>query len=401
MPNTIPILRLAGIRINAHWSVLLVAGLLAWGIAGGVIPAAVPGTSPPVSWGIGVAAAVLLIASLTAHELAHTITAKRRGVAGDDITLWVFGGVSHMHDDWKTPGTELLVAAAGPAATVLVAGVFLGLTYLFAVSDAPRLAQVLVQWLLGVNVLLLVFNLVPAFPLDGGRILRALLWKLRGDRRSATIAAARGGRVFAMMVIALGAADFFLTADLGGLWLVFVGWFLDTAARREQQGEFVRDVLAGVRVRDAMTPNPMSIPSWLTVDVLFEQYVMRTEFTSFPTHGINGDIDGLVTLRDIRRVAPHQRSSKRVADIAVPLERVPRAAPGDLLVDLLPRLTAETDSRALVFEEGALTGIVSPRDIARVLAAIAPNRRSWTRPAMPPPVPPSAASAEDAPAKTA
>lgn len=401
MGNAVPIVRIAGIRIKAHWSVLVVAGLLAWGLAGGVIPDADPQSGPVVRWGLGILAALVLIASLTLHELAHSIVARRRGVQVDDITLWLFGGVSHIHDDWETPGTELRVAVAGPAATLLLSGLFVGLAFLLAWTGAPLVAAVIAQWLFAVNLLLLVFNLVPAFPLDGGRIVRAVMWKIRGNRQAATVAAARAGRVFALLLVALGLLDFFLTADIGGVWLVFVGWFLDNAAKREQQGEVIRNVLTGVRVRDAMSPDPVVVPSWITVELLVSQYVMRNQFTTFPTHGIDGRIDGLVTMHGIRRVAPHQRSTKRASDIAVPLDQVPVAAPDDMLTDLLPRIGAITEGRALVFDRSELVGIVSPRDVARLLTTIAPRglRGYQPPPPAPPPLPP--AVEEENPARSA
>jgi CBS domain-containing protein len=159
--------------------------------------------------------------------------------------------------------------------------------------------------------------------------------------------------------------DFFLTSDIGGIWLVFIGWFLETANRAEVQGESVQRMLAGVTVGQVMTPNPVVVPGWVSVDVLIEQYAMRYHFTTFPIHDISGHIQGLVTLRGMKRVAVAERGHMRAADIAIPLEQVPTAASGDPLVDLLPRLGISSDGRALVFDGDQLVGIVSPSDIAR------------------------------------
>src|ERR1700680_1535529 len=392
MATGVPILSIAGIRIKAHWSVLLVAAFLAWGLADGVIPNAALSTPAVVRWGLGFLAAFLLLVSLTVHELAHSLVARRGCVAVDAITLWVFGGVSHIHDDWESPGTELRVAAAGPAATLVVAALLLGITFALSSLGAPLLAVVIAQWLFAVNVLLLVFNLVPAFPLDGGRIVRGVIWKLKGNRRTATIAAARAGRAFAVLLMLLGVVDFFLTTDIGGIWLVFVGWFLDNAARGEQQGEVIRHSLTGGGVRHAMRCDP--------VRLRVEQYIMRSQFTSFPPHGLDGRIDGLVTLHNIRRVPPHQRSTRRASDVAVPIAQVPIAAPDDLLTDLLPRLGAQTEGRALVFENDQLVGIVSPRDIARVLTSMARSPGVQPLPPavpQPPPLPPE----QETPARSA
>lgn len=367
MKQRIPIVRIAGIRIQAHWSVLVICALLAWGLAEGVIPTAVPGTSGPVRWLTAVGAAVLLIASLTVHELAHSLVAQRRGIAVDDITLWVFGGVSHIRGDWGSARTEVLVAVVGPATTLVLTGVFYSIALALSAAGAPVLAVVALGWLAAANLMLLVFNLVPAFPLDGGRILRGLLWARHGDRTRATAAAARGGRVFAFVLIALGLLDFFVYSDIGGIWLVFIGWFLDTAARGEQQGETMHHVLEGVKVGEVMSPNPVVVPSWTTVDMLIEQYALRHHFTTFPTQAIDGRIDGLVTLQGIKRVPARERSTRHAGEIATPLAHVPVAAPTDLLTDLLAKLGPPSDGRALVFDGDQLVGIVSPSDLARWL----------------------------------
>ena len=385
MNGGLPLARIAGIRIRAHWSVLLIAALLTWGLAQGVVPLTLPGTPAALTWLASATAAVLLIASLTAHELAHSILARRRGIPVDDITLWVFGGVSHIRGDWGTARTEMLVAAVGPAVTLMIAGLCFGLGALLSAVGAPALLVLIVQWLAGVNVILLVFNLVPAFPLDGGRILRGALWARRGDRAAATISAARAGRAFAFLLIALGFIDFFLTADFGGLWLVFIGWFLDTAAKAEQRGETARHVLEGVRVRDLMSPDPVVVPSWITVNLLIDQYALRHPFSTFPTHGIDGRIDGLVTLVAMKRVPPNQRAGRRASDVMIPIADVPVASPDELVTDLLARVGAASEGHALVFEDDRLVGIVSPSDVGRRLQLGAPSARvTAPAPSLPP-----------------
>jgi len=361
----IPIARIAGIRISAHWSVLVIGAILAWGVAVGVIPPAAPGTPALVAWLVGAGAALLLITSLTAHELAHSLMARQRGVAVEGITLWVFGGVSHIKGDWGSARTEIVVAVAGPATTFVLAGLFYAIAAVLDAVGAPALAVVVAWWLAMVNVTLLVFNIVPAFPLDGGRILRGILWARRGDRASATRSAALGGRLFALFLMAAGVIDFFMTSDIGGIWLVFIGWFLETASRAEVQGETVRHVLEGVTVGDVMSSNPVVVPGWITVELLVEQYAMRYHFTTFPTHDIAGRIEGLVTLRGMKRVPRPERSRVRAAEIAMPLTQIPIAAPTDLLTDLLPKLGPQSDGRALVFDGDQLVGIVSPSDVAR------------------------------------
>ncbi|MFN2581354.1 MAG: site-2 protease family protein [Candidatus Dormibacteria bacterium] len=367
MNGSVPIARIAGIRIRAHWSVLLIAFVLTWGLAQGIIPATLPGTALGLRWVASAAAAILLIASLTAHELAHSIVARHRGIPIADITLWVFGGVSHIRGAWESPRTEMIVAISGPATTLVIGALCFGLAVAFDAMSAPALLVLLAQWLAVVNGTLLVFNLVPAFPLDGGRLLRGALWTWRRDRAWATRNAARAGRAFGFLLIALGFADFLLTGDFGGLWLLFIGWFLENAARAELRGDTARRLLAGVRVGEVMTQHPMSVPSWLTVQLLIEQYAMRNQYATFPTHGLDGKVDGLVTVNGMKRVPPTQRSFRRAADIMIPRAYVPVARPDELVTDLLARVDARSDGHALVFDGDQLVGMVSPSDIGRRL----------------------------------
>ena len=345
----------------------MICALLAWGLADGLVPATLPGTPRLLSWVVSIAAAVLLLASLTAHEVAHSVVARRLGLAVDGITLWVFGGVSHIRGDWASARTEIAIAAVGPAVSLVLAGMFFGVSVALAAAGAASLFVLATEWLAGVNLLLLVFNLVPAFPLDGGRILRGVLWARRGDRSRATISAARAGRVFAFLLIALGIADFFATGDVGGIWVVLIGWFLDSMARSEQRGETIRRALTGVSVRDVMSTNPIVVPSWVTVQLLLEQYAVRYPFTAFPTHGLDGKIDGLVTLVGMKRVSPRQRAVRRASEISIPIAQVPIARPNDLVTDLFARMTPRSAGRALVFDGEQLVGIISPSDVGRRL----------------------------------
>jgi len=222
-------------------------------------------------------------------------------------------------------------------------------------------------WLAGINLLLAIFNLIPAFPLDGGRVLRALIWRVRGDRARATRSAARLGRAFGYLLIVGGIAELFLTGQLvGGLWLVFLGWFMLGAAEAEESRALLTRALGGLRVRDVMSSDPVVGPDWVSVDELINQYVLSHHFTTFPVKDFDGKLSGLVTLSQLKRVPREARSSTRVRDIAVPLQLAPTARPTEPLVDVLQRLE-EPGQRLLVMEDGRLVGIVSPRDIAHAL----------------------------------
>lgn len=386
--NGLQIARLGGVRIRAHWSVLVIAALLAWSLGAGIIPLVLPAESPVFTWLAAAAGAILLIASLTAHELGHSLIARRRGIAAEDITLWAFGGVSHIRGDWQSARTELVVAATGPAVTLVIAGLCFGASWLLAAAGAPALLVVLLQWLSAVNTMLLVFNLIPAFPLDGGRILRSALWARRHDRSRATVSAARIGRVFAYLLIALGFVDVVLTGDFGGLWVMLIGWFLDGAARTEQRGEAVRHSLEGVRVAEVMSVSPATVPSWITVELFIRQAVSRPHFTAFPTNDISGRVDGLVTVNRLRRVPASQRGGKRASEIMIPLAQLPVARPDELVTDLLNRVGRQSEGHALVLDGDRLVGVLGPADIGRRLRFGSPEPPPVTVPA--PGLPPAA-----------
>src|SRR6202049_2262360 len=367
MNRGVPIGRIAGIRVTADWSVLVIGVLLAWGVAGGAVPAAAPHTPLWLAWVAGSVVALLLIGSLAAHELGHAgLAPRRRAIAVEGIRRWLLGGVAQMSGDWMTGRTEMLVAAVGPAITFVVAAVSTGVTWVLATVGAPNVVVLVPEYLAALNILLLVFNLIPAFPLDGGRILRGFIGSRTNNRLTATVIAARAGRVFAIALVGLGVVDLFFFDPIGGFWLMLIGWFLDGAARGEAHGEQARHALEGVLVGDVMSKNPVIVPSWITVELLVDQYVMGHEFTSFPTHSIDGRIDGLVTMRGIKQIPAQQRSKRRAIDIAIPVDRVPTARQDEQITDLLKRVGAASDGRAMVYDGGTLVGIVSPSDIARL-----------------------------------
>ena len=361
----VPLVRIGGVRVSAHWSVLFLAALLVWGVATAVVPGVAPGTPGWAAWLVATGIVLLLLVSLTAHEVAHSIVAQRSGVRVEGITLWMLGGASNIAGDWESPRTELRVALAGPATSLVIAAVSWALALLLAVAGLPALVVVVPWWLALMNTVLLVFNLVPAFPLDGGRVMRAWLWSRRHDRAAATREAAAAGRVFAWLLIGGGVVELLAFGDLGGAWLALVGWFLDGASRAEAQSEALRHGLEGVLVRDVMSPDPVVAPAWLTVEAMLEHFFVRYHYSGFPVHDPGGAIVGLVTLRGIREVPPSRRAVVRVGEVAVPISAIPRAAPDEPVTALVSRMTVRSAGRALVFEGQRLVGVVTPTDLAR------------------------------------
>src|SRR5438309_4931223 len=257
MNENISLGRIFGIHVGFNWSLLVVAALIAWSLATGILPPAASGETSTAYWTAGVISAFVFLASLLAHELAHSVVAMQRGLKVEGITLWLFGGVSRISSETNSPGTQALFTFVGPLTSLVLGAVFYLVSIAIGSGPHPGLVPATLSWLGYINISLGVFNLVPAFPLDGGRLLQSLIWLRTGDRLRATRIAARVGMGFAYLLLLSGLASFIFAGSLiGGVWSVFLGWFLLGAARPEEAGGLIRQALAGIRVREVMTPDP-------------------------------------------------------------------------------------------------------------------------------------------------
>ena len=365
MTPTIRLGRLLGIEIGFNWSLIFIFALIDWTLAVGFLPGAAPGHSELTYWFVGSLGAVLFYASLLAHEMSHALVARRNGVKVAGITLWLFGGVSRLEGDPATPRAEALIAGVGPLTSFAVAVLAFGLTVVTAQYD---LAAGLFSWLFVLNISLGLFNLVPAFPLDGGRLLSSFLWWRSGTRQRGVHNAVRIGRVFAFLMIGLGVLELFLGDVASGLWIAFLGWFLLSAAASEETGGNIRTLLKTVPVSAAMRSPVITIPDWLTVDQFLDSVAPNHPFTTYPVHEPSGKLTGMVRLSDLVRMPAPERSAKHLKDVARPIAEVPTTNPREDLSSLIQRVGAAIEQRVLVFENGELVGIVSPADVARVLA---------------------------------
>jgi CBS domain-containing protein len=265
------------------------------------------------------------------------------------------------------PGAELRIAGIGPLVSLLLGVVFFGVAGVLKASGYEGLVLASFAWLGGINIALAVFNVIPAAPLDGGRLLRSIIWWRTGDRLKATRWSSRTGQIFGWVLVALGLVTFFTGGDFGGLWLALIGWFLAGAATAESQQATVRGQLGELAIRDIMTLNPVTAPASMTVQDLLNSDLIRHRHSTFPLTEDGGAPISLVTFNQIRRVAPQARATTRLRDIACPLEQVAQARPEEPAADLLPRLSECAEGRALVLSDGVLVGIVSPSDVSRVL----------------------------------
>jgi Zn-dependent protease len=366
--ETLSLGRIAGIKIGVNWSALAIVVLIVAGLASGQLPDEYPGRGPVEYVVAALVAAVLFLASLLAHELAHAIVARRNGVGVRSIVLWLLGGVAQLEGEPRSPGADFRIAVVGPLTSLAVGVVSGGIGAVAAALDADRLVVGVLAYLAGTNVLLAVFNLIPAAPLDGGRVLRAALWARRGNREAAAVTAALAGRVVGFVLVGLGLVASLFTGALNGIWLALVGWFLISAATAEEQQARMGGRLSGVRVGDVMTRGPVVADGTMTLAEFVDRLAMSHRFSSYPLIDHDGRLTGLVTLNRVRAVPANRRTGTRLRDIACPPEAVPTARPDEPLVTLLPRMRGCSDGRAVVLDEHErVIGVVSSTDISRSL----------------------------------
>ncbi|GGM46432.1 zinc metalloprotease [Longimycelium tulufanense] len=372
MRPTIRLGRVAGVRVGLHWSVVGIVLLVAVGLAGYNFPAVFPGYPTFAYVVAGVVAALLLLCSLLAHEVAHAVVARRNGLEVEGITLWLLGGVAQLRGEPRGPGADFRIAAVGPLASFLVALVFAVASWVGVNAGIGRLSVGVMAYLAVINVILAVFNLVPAAPLDGGRVLRAALWAWRGDRVQAAVWATRAGRGFGFLLIVLGVVTL-LAGNGGGLWWILLGWFVVNMAAAEEQQARVGAALSGLRVRDVMTEHPQTVGGEQTVANFLTDVAVVRMHSTYPLVDNEGRLRGLVTLNRLREVPRERRGHTTLWEIARPPHEVPQAEPDEPLSSVLPRLEQPGDGRILVQHEGRIVGIISPSDISRAVA-----RRGFT-----------------------
>jgi Zn-dependent protease len=377
--------RIAGIPIGASWSVLFIAVLIGWPLTGRVLPSLVPGMAPSVYWLAGAVATGLFLGSLLAHELGHALVARRAGLRVRGITLWMLGGVAQLEDEPASPRDDFRVAVVGPAVSLALAVGFGLAAVVLGVMAAPTLAGAVAGWLAVGNLALAVFNLLPAAPLDGGRVLRGLLWRRHGDRTRAAVTAARAGQLLGGVLIAYGLLGVLTGWGIGTLWTALVGWFLVGAARQERAQTLVRHGLAGLRVADIMVPTPVVAPAWFTVDAFLHDYVAwrpADRTAALPLRSFDGQPAGVVTVAALASVPPSQRHAMRAGDVAVPAWAVITTRPDEPVTGLLERLQ-DGSGIAVVVVDGAVVGLVTRADIVHTIQRNQPPGPAARSPAAP------------------
>jgi Zn-dependent protease len=335
-----------------------------------------------VYWTVAIATAVLFLASLLGHELSHAVVARRKGVIVDGIVLWALGGVAKLNGDAPDARSELRIAIAGPAASVAFAGAFGLIAFGLGELGASALVVTAFWWLAVMNGVLALFNLLPAYPLDGGRVLRAALWRHWNDRLRATDAAAAVGGFFGAGLIVLGLFSFLFIPSfpLNGIWLALIGWFVLRASRQQRGTVRIASALDGLRVGDAMHPVTEVAPAYATLEDLVERHMRPGRLECCPLVELNGSIAGLVSSDQLGRVSAEHWRFTRASEVAWPMASLAQVAPGAALAPFIRELSSSPSHCALVFEDGRLVGTVTPRDVEQVLRSPAVFRSHSSAP---------------------
>jgi Zn-dependent protease/predicted transcriptional regulator len=362
----IDLFKVAGIQIAIDYSWTVIFVLVLWSLSAGYFPLQYPGYAWPRYWGVGLVATVLFFASVLIHELAHSLVANRLGQNVRRITLFIFGGMAHLSREPSDATVELQIAAAGPIMSLILGGVFwLTEMLLHGVATAP-LWTAMLRYLAYINVALAVFNLLPGFPLDGGRILRGFLWRRSGDLRAATARAADWGTGIAFGLMGLGVLEIFGGALIGGLWLIFIGMFLRGAARTSYHGVVVEQALRGARVRDLMIADPIMIPGDMTVEQAIEEQFLRHGFGGFPV-GHDREIEGLVSLAQLTQCRRDERAVRTVREIMRPAADILKISANAPVSDALRKMVSSDSGRLLVTEGNRVVGLITRSLITRLI----------------------------------
>jgi Zn-dependent protease len=355
--------RLFGIPLRIHLSWLIVFGLISWSLAAGYFPAQLPDLPVWSYWLKAIVAAAMFFFSIILHELGHSLVARRHGIEIASITLFVFGGVSQMKEEPRQARQELQIAIVGPIISLVLAALFGVLAALATPQAQPTALSAVLTYLAVVNLLVAVFNMLPAFPLDGGRVVRAILWMRSGDLMRATSSAARVGRLLALGLIAFGVIRLF-GGNFFGVWLALIGWFIMQAGSAGLAQASLRQALGGLRVRDVMTTEVRTVPADTTLPDLIENYFIRYTYGGYPVVK-NGRVVGLVTLHELRNRPAAERASTRVEHIMVPLESRLVVDPATPVVDALNRMVTSgaEAGRLVVLERDRLVGLITANGI--------------------------------------
>lgn len=358
-----------GFEIRVDFSWFIIFFLILWTFTFAVFPTNFPGLPTGAYIAMGVAGTLLFFASLVAHELSHSFVARSKGIPVEGITLFIFGGISRTRMEADEPGDEFWIAAVGPLTSIAI-GALLWLLAWLGSRAGWSVAVTGVALYLGVlNIILAVFNLLPGFPLDGGRLFRAIAWKITGDVTRATRYAATGGKWLGYLLVGLGILQALQGAIVGGLWLIFIGWFLRNAAEISYQQHLLQILLGRVRAREAMTRNPETVPPDLTLQRLVDEYFLHRRFQAFPVAEDDRPL-GIITLNQVKAVPREVWPTRTVAEVMTKADEEITVRPEDPMPQVLEKMERSPARRVLVTRDGRLEGIITASDVAAWLRRV-------------------------------
>ncbi len=363
MPGSLRIGKIAGIDIAIHVSWLILVVLLTWSLATGWFPVLYAGWSTFTYWSVGLLAALLLFVSVLLHELAHSLVARMRGLPVKNITLFIFGGVSNIEQEPKSPSIEFWMSIVGPLMSLLIGGLSF-LLFLIIRGNSPLAA--ILQYLAVSNILLGLFNLVPGFPLDGGRVLRSIVWKISGSVRTATRVATLVGQMIAYLLILAGIWLLFGGDWLSGIWIGFIGWFLLSGAQSANSQATLEAMFKGVTVSEVMNISPMTVPANISLQKLVYDLLLPRGWRSAFVTQVD-QLVGLITLSDIRHIPREQWGQTPVGHVMIPVEQLHAVSPKQSLNEVLPLMVTQDVNQLPVVEDDRLVGMLSREDIMRFL----------------------------------
>ncbi|HEU6443482.1 MAG TPA: site-2 protease family protein [Gaiellaceae bacterium] len=364
--------RVAGVRIGLNWTWLLVFALITWTLTASAFPAQNPGLGEATYLAMGIAASGFFFAAILAHELGHAVQARREGMEIEGITLWLFGGVATFKGHFPGGGAELRIALAGPLVTAVVGGLLVGVA---ATISLPPEVDGTIAWLGYTNLVLLAFNLLPALPLDGGRVLRAALWHRSGDYERATRLAATIARGFGYVLIAWGIVLLIFQGVFSGVWIAFIGWFVLVAAASEERFARMKRTFEGATVAELMSRDPVTVAPDLSLEHVVDRVIWSSRYTTYPVVE-NDRTVGLLPFRSVAAVPPPDWATRTVSDCMIPLEGVPVLSETTPLEEAIGALGESDLGRALVLDGDRLVGLLSITDVARALELGVTSRRS-------------------------
>lgn len=363
MPGSIRLGKIAGIEITINYTWIIIVVLIMWSLATAFM-AIYPGWGTVTYWIVGFIAAILLFVSVLLHELAHSLVARSQGLPVRSITLFIFGGVSNIEREPQSAGVEFWMAIVGPITSIVI-GVIAFLLYLpLARTNSPL--EAILNYLAIANILLGIFNLIPGFPLDGGRVLRSIIWKITGNLRRATRIASVIGEIVAVIFILIGVWVFFAGNFFSGIWLGFIGWFLLNAARTANAQVMLETMFKGVTVDQVMNRNPVTVPANISLQRLVdEDFLPQGLRCALVVQG--EQFAGLITLNDIRRVPRDQWAQTPVGMAMIPVNRLHSVSPTQNLNDVLSLMANQDVNQLPVVQDGRVVGILSRDAIIRYI----------------------------------